>query len=352
MKIDYSKFNLILHIGAGKTGTTSIQQTLKTHKLQLDEQKVSYLGLMLEHGIFLYPWQKPDGWVHCFRLGIEKAQQQIHEALIKSINQLISDGYHTAIWSNESFFSDHSTILSLLWDLHNLGINISVIIYVRRHDSWARSAYLQWGIKHKNYEGKVKSFQEWYQNNPVQFSDKIQPWLEQQWIKLFVRNFDLCGDIIVDFLQCCNLKATKFSSLRENETPSAVALALWALYNSQVEEPVLPSELGGLLRHSKIFDNNTIDCDYNSLIPTHEDLKFVQNNSLKDRQILNDIFQRFGQPKVDETILKEKDFTVTNNQIFAALIQLLKFQQSRINQLDSRIKKIENIISNLADRTE
>lgn len=39
---------LILHIGAGKTGSTSVQFTLQRSREQLAAQGLGYLGLMLE----------------------------------------------------------------------------------------------------------------------------------------------------------------------------------------------------------------------------------------------------------------------------------------------------------------
>ncbi len=48
-RIGDGKFRLVFHIGAGKTGTTSIQRALRTHMLFLRKQGTWYLGYMLEH---------------------------------------------------------------------------------------------------------------------------------------------------------------------------------------------------------------------------------------------------------------------------------------------------------------
>ena len=52
------KIELILHIGAGKTGTSSIQETLRNNSLALNDQHVKYLGLMLEFAEHKYDYSK------------------------------------------------------------------------------------------------------------------------------------------------------------------------------------------------------------------------------------------------------------------------------------------------------
>jgi hypothetical protein len=40
-------FEIVVHVGDGKTGTSAIQKTLRQHPLELADVGILYLGLML-----------------------------------------------------------------------------------------------------------------------------------------------------------------------------------------------------------------------------------------------------------------------------------------------------------------
>ena len=341
MENEIENFKLIVHIGTGKAGSTSIQQTLNQQQALLNEHKVMYCGLMFEHARSLFPWQRIDGWVHFSKLNKAIAQKQLREVLLTTIAELTKRGFHTAIWSNETIFINSEVVIATLEEIAQMGADIAAIAYIRRHDAWARSAYLQWGIRHKTYRGKVKSFKDWYADNPVEFGENLKPWLNQPWLEMSVRNFDACDDVVADFLQCVELESVGIEPVRSHSTPSPVSLALWSLFNSQFEGVVSPVELNALLGNSGVLSTSFVDCDFNSLIPTLELLEEVKEESAADRQFLNDVFEASNQPEISTSSLKNKDMQVTDRQIHAALLMIVRYQTQCINQLNSRLKKLE-----------
>lgn len=336
-------FELIVHIGAGKTGSSSIQRTLGTHPEPLAAQKISYLGLMCEHApatTASYTWRTAGGWPDFKSLEGEVAKAQMEKVLADAATALLGMGFNRAIWSNESLFSDGRFIVPILKTMHGLGVKVRVVVYIRRHDTWARSAYLQWGIKHKTYSGPVKSFKDWHKTHAVNFSSGLRPWLNHEWIDLSIRNFDTCGDVVLDFLSCCKIDTANIASLRENETPNPVALALWSIYNSQFEPPMLPSELNLTLQRGGLLAQEPVGCDFTALLPTPEDIDTVLKIAAEDREFINQQFRQHGQPDMQTSPPKNKDMDVSQAQINAALLLLVKQQGDKIAWLTRQVKSL------------
>src|SRR5690606_15692465 len=99
---------IIFHIGMGKTGTSSIQRSLRKADDRLIKVGVKYLGLMLEHSpIKLYGWQNGAATAKFSTLDPIEAGKQVEEILTKTARHFEQAGVHTLIWSNEWFFGRH-----------------------------------------------------------------------------------------------------------------------------------------------------------------------------------------------------------------------------------------------------
>src|SRR3546814_15994242 len=105
---------------------------------------------------------------------------------------------HTLLWSNESFFDRNAQILEAFALLRD-ELDVTVVAYIRRHDSWARSAYMQWGLKHKTYTGRLKSFREWAIGGAPKFAEKLQAFNHLGVSKIILRNLDAVDDSVTDF---------------------------------------------------------------------------------------------------------------------------------------------------------
>jgi len=341
---------LVVHIGHGKTGSSSIQSTLRTNTENLLEQKTKYLGLNFEHSPFKhYEWQKPAAWNKLLELGTEVAPRELAHVLERTLNTIEKEGYEKAIWSNESLLVSPDIVIPALLAIQKVGVKITVVAYFRRHDAWARSAYLQWAVKHKASPGIVKPFDEWSKRS-FDFSNLVNTWLNQNWNKCLIRNFDELNDLVYDFLDCCELDSAEIISVRDNDTPSNVATNLWALYNSQTENPVLPNELYPILSDSKILNKNYLKVDLENLFPTQESLDLVLKNAKPDIDAMNKIFAVGGQPKFSNKELSKKDYTVGWEEMVAGLLDITKAQYEKINNLEQRLNQIERLVNeNLAN---
>ncbi|MCA9837914.1 MAG: hypothetical protein KC422_13435 [Trueperaceae bacterium] len=332
-------FELIIHIGSGKTGSTSIQQTLATNTEILETYKTRYLGLLGEgFAETFYTWQRQHGWLELLDLQ-EQAPEQLLACFNYSLPELVRLGYKRAIWSNEALFSCPDLILPVLSSLAEKGVKLNGIVYIRRHDAWARSAYLQWGIRHKSYKGKLKSFEEWSKDRNFSYMDKLESWLDTKDLKLNVRNYDALDNVVTDFLEFCQMDASAFSLLRANESPSDLALVMWAMFNGQYEEEVLPNSLMPLLAQGGLIDSVAEDILLTELLPKLEDLQTIREVYKKDRERLNVLFEQSGFDKMPEEDLEFKPISVSQGQINAALLQMLKAQNDKIRSLENRLNR-------------
>lgn len=87
---DGEKTKLIVHIGAGKTGSTSIQSTLRENQKVLAENGCKYLGMMLEKAQprSSYDWQQPSGSPMFFSLTPDLASMQLYDLLKSELLEL------------------------------------------------------------------------------------------------------------------------------------------------------------------------------------------------------------------------------------------------------------------------
>jgi hypothetical protein len=231
-------------------------------------------------------------------------------------------------------------VIPALNAIKNKGIKISVICYIRRHDSWARSAYLQWGIKHKTERGKVKSFSEWIPKK-INFSNALYKWTEFASENCYIQNFDKVDNLISDFFKCADVPMKNILEKREYETPGNVALNLWALYNSQFEKPVLPNDLYPLFNQSGLMNKSYCSVDLKSIFPTPLELNQVLKDSENDINAVNDIFEKHSQPKFSQEELSVKNYSVDTNELISGLLDVIKFQNNKLNDLESRIIRLE-----------
>ena len=90
--------NIILHIGAGKTGTTSIQSALEKETKLLTEQGFKYLGLMLENCYDKkYIWQNKHQDFHQVMTQNHQIKEELYEILNLTIDNAKKENIHTLI---------------------------------------------------------------------------------------------------------------------------------------------------------------------------------------------------------------------------------------------------------------
>jgi hypothetical protein len=330
----------IFHIGAGKTGTSSIQFTLRDGQPQLRADGVWYLGLMLEHAPTKhFPWQVFGGTDSFHKLSQEEGERQLRIVIQDTVARAREAGVHTLIWSSESFFDRFDKALGPLHDLVNQGVDLQLVAYVRRHDAWARSAYVQWAIKHKTAKGPVLPFEEWVKNRPPVFAPTLNRYEANFPGRLIVRNLDQAGDAVGDFLQVTGLAHLGLTHVRDNVTPDNAEVLMRAVFNTGIREAALPMLFDRIIgRHTSFAD--TPDGYLAKLMPDSDDLQAVRQHCEDDRHQINQFLRAQGQDELADDMLTAKPAVVDSDRLLMALARLCVFQMKRLENLEGQIKTL------------
>ena len=147
----------IIHLGLGKTGSTSIQYHFQQHFEALQQQGVLYAGLRFETLGKKEAWQRGAGTYT--RLSETELTVQFKEFAKQYVAYAESIGAHTIVLSNETFSTQLSRLKPFFdWLVGNFEVAFSV--YVRDIDSWLVSAYEQWGLKDTSKSRNIMTFEE------------------------------------------------------------------------------------------------------------------------------------------------------------------------------------------------
>ncbi|MBX3571718.1 MAG: hypothetical protein KF694_05135 [Mesorhizobium sp.] len=294
---------LVVHIGLGKTGSSSIQETLLHNAPILERQGVKYLGMMLENsdaGTKL-PWQRMSGSNAFFDgMSASDASEQLYDVLNRSISDLRQDGYSLAIWSNEWLATRGAHVCSALKKIKESGTDVEIQCYVRRHDRWIQSAYLQWGIKDKSYEGPVRSFDKWLEEfgqRDISFAPSLHFWDDLFGNRLRVFNYDSAGDVVDHFLRSNGISGA--SSIKENVTPDQVLLAAQSVFNGRKKRRMPPTEFGPISRLVTGTDENgAVLPPLDRLTPSVGSLQEIVASRRDDIEDVNRFLLRSGEPSL------------------------------------------------------
>lgn len=340
-----SDFELLVHIGTGKTGTSSIQKTLQENQPELQRQGVNYWGMWLEYApVHIHGWQRRGaGYNQFWNKEQNVFDKQVYEVLYASINQSIENGIFRAIWSSESIFDHNERLIPVLLKLVSLGVRIRIVVYFRNPASWAQSAYVQWGIKHKTYSGPIKTFDEWAGTARADFSAKLAPWLDS-FECVHVRNFDSQSDVVTDFLSVVGIESEAINSFWVYETPSNEEVALRALFNDRNERPALPMHFDEVFRYPSFRVGESIVQLMNRYLPTDEDLLRFQEQRSTDIDRLNEILIAQGQQPLRHEAPLAKKFSLNDGLFTSILAQMVLLQGRKISVLEKGLKELREVV--------
>jgi hypothetical protein len=174
--------NSILHIGAGKCGSSSLQAALSRNPVfQSKDRKVNYEYLSLfpaicdkiirKDMVFENALRSPQGYICSATAGnisqndnyIDSIRHEISQVLLESIIPILSfEG-----WVAEGATFTERKILP------RLGLKPKVVLFIRPQIAWLNSAWWQWGA----WSGR--SFKDWLADsakNPFHWTGYIQQW--------------------------------------------------------------------------------------------------------------------------------------------------------------------------------
>ncbi len=330
---------LVLHIGAGKTGSTSIQFTLRRIPEVLAAQGTAYVGLMLEKvpGATRHAWCAEGAPQKYFRAPDRVAtNEEVYQTILVELKRQGELGARQVIWSNEAFLTRHDRILGVIRQLAADGVPIRLICYVRRHDKWARSAYVQFGIKFKTYSGPLRNFTQWAANQNIAYAGDLDVWRTAFPGQLELFNFDAIGDVATHFMELVGLR--DITVVRANDSPSNALLAAWSVFNGRREEQTLPNAFTRLAAPLKVLQQKGAPVPpLAELLPDRADLEAIQNTCRADLEAVNAMLEAQGQPPMEYGALDEKPRDVSTWEIDRMLLQMVFSLQRQVLELQERL---------------
>lgn len=238
---------LILHIGMGKTGTSSIQHALNASRNDLLANKTQYLGMWFNlidpayanhlglRKLFDDFADKSDAYAAKFAEGLEKESNK--------------NGTNAFILSNEAIFGSFHKIEPFLTALKDK-IDLELILYVRNPRSWLPSAYTQWNIHHKTNKGPLKSFKE-NAGSLLRMYENIFKWHDAFPNNLTSRRHETNIDVVADFATTCDISLLN-SGKRVLDRSEPAETLLRAAFNNRYEQEVFPDRFDNIvLRRTK-----------------------------------------------------------------------------------------------------
>jgi hypothetical protein len=335
---------LIWHVGAGKTGTTSIQRTLAVNQSTLIGQGVKYLGYMLEEAqVQRFFWQQPAELEVFHRLSDQETEEALEAIFQEEMRYAFSEGIQTLIWSNESFYGRSEKALRALLKLDGKYFRLKIVAYVRSYEKWAKSAYIQWGIKHKTYIGKICSFEEWFNGQNYCFYESFLPIIEQCPDKFTLRNMEHLDDVVVDFLKICSIEPEELKIFRVYESPENLEIYLRSIFNNQFEEIVRPEKYDFLVGSTIRFDASPATY-LRSLLPNREEAENISKSFSDDREKLNKFLRFKGELPVNKDTVYVEKIEIDLDRLIGNLTSIVMNQILLNQEMNEKIVKLENLI--------
>lgn len=337
---------LIVHIGAGKTGSTAIQFSLREAATgpTLARQGTGYVGLMLERvpGARRHDWCT-EGAPQKFFQAREKARtdDEVYTVIRGELERLAARGMSRVIWSNEAFLVQNQRIIAILQRLVDSGVKLRIIAYVRRHDARARSAYVEFGLKSKRNEGGLRPFGEWTKGHAIRYAENLQIWEDAFPGALQLYNFDAAGDVGAHFCEVVGLEGV--TSVRANESPSDPLLAAWAVYNGSRAEPTWANDFRRVAQPLKIQNPATPPVPpLEALMPSAEDLAELRADCQPDMEAVNAILAEQGQPPLEFSDSTGRPVQVSSWDMDQMMLRMIYALQGQVLRLQRQVDELKN----------
>jgi len=341
---------LVVHVGHGRTGSSSIQRTLTEGLEQLEAQSVFFLGLVLERvDVGHSPvWHHEYGSPELFTMSPEVAAQEVHDVLAAGLQQAAREGATTAVWSNEWILQREAFVLPALARLRDEGADVSVVAYVRRHDAWARSAYIQWGIKHKTYPGVVRPFAEWrpgFGEDNFEFATHLRPWADAFGEAFHLYNFDAIDDVVQHFLAQLGVAGLPTASANASALPEVLSANV--VFSSMASDQLMPDRFE--YHHQRAGDPVRMP-PLDHLMPTADELAALVAASADDIAEVDALLTERGQPALDFDTPLEPVVNPTSEQADAYLAQVVYYLAEEVRGLKRELKGQQALVERLRRR--
>jgi hypothetical protein len=211
-------------------------------------------------GVPNYDWQKNGGWQEFLKF--PNNTKNFEQVLLNQINILSGEGCKIFVISNEGLLKYGLSHQLLIDNLRDKGFSVEIIYVYRRIYDYILSAYSQWGIKHKTFNGKLLPLDTWL----LQYDFCLTKYAKQ-WCKVVgkdnfkVIKFSKDQDIIPLFLSAIDLNSeyyseTPSSEIRSNLSLNNLELFFHATYNAHHNKALHPREVEMALRRLDQIDHH------------------------------------------------------------------------------------------------
>lgn len=331
----------IFHIGAGKTGSTSIQKALLHKKKSLQDAQMFYVGYLFEMlPSPRYIWQSPTGLPHANRLTVREFEDQVTDVLSDVVTYAKKNNIETIIWSNEILYRKGTSICKWCDWLSEKDIDVEIVAYARRHDKWSESAYKQFGLYGKTYRGPTKTFKQWIESSKVEFFAPLLPVLDNYGDKLKLRNLDAAKDAVSNFFELIKLPQQDNKKIIANQSISAEKLLIRAIFNGQYDFPVGGHVFNEFCKSPIPFNLSPQEV-LNNLLPCTKDLAKVTQESQQDIESINHLLNKQGEPPLESGDIEAKKEVINNDKLLMGTLELVCIQAKKIAELENRLLALE-----------
>ncbi|QVL52137.1 MAG: hypothetical protein KFB97_11770 [Cyanobium sp. M30B3] len=352
--------NLFVHIGMAKCASSSIQHVLRERSSELEENGIRYLGLNLEYASNArkHDWQRTGGW-HSW-LGSRDPIDQFTSIILETFERNTGKDL---LLSNESIFGTYSFIEPAIRTLSSHGINIVVLLVIRRPHEWFFSAYQQWALKDKTNSGGVKNVREWFYSKPPGYAEELSRWLDSPYThRLVIHQLDSPTSRLGDLFREVNLPSSLCVALdntRTNESDDSMALIARFLYQRLQDGRSPPSRF---VFAEKSLASNAINTLLEDRMKPFIDMEWIQQEFAthcdKQAQKINELLSSNGYANIRFLDAKQKPLIPPKNlidldsyivdedtrtlELISILLDICQSQNARLNQLSKRVQQLES----------
>lgn len=328
---------LILHIGMGKTGTSSIQNALSGSSIDLSEQNVRYLGMWFNAIDPAYQGYKGLQELSSLEESSQKNAAKLYVDYLKKLHT--EANLEKFILSNEGIWASIGSLKHFIEALRE-EIDLQLVAYVRNPYDWLPSAFTQWGLLHKQQTGPLQNFRQRSEVLLGQYA-AFMDWISNFEDILTVRPHNKKVDVVEDFTQLCGIKI-KPRNTRSLERSEPAETLLRAAFNNRYHQEVLPE----LFNRAVLNTQNPVPkmADLAQLAFDYEGIEEV----IRSRQDIFDyMFAKLG-PDFDflsggsSKSQKKTDLTSLESRLVDYLIQISFRQADRITQLEKEVQALKN----------
>lgn len=209
---------LYLHIGAPKTGSSSIQEFMVRNSSNFISSKLALYpnatGNNVAAEIDIH--KNPTYYWHG-RLFASNDKNKVVSFLQQCVNFCYEKNLNRLVISNETALNK-ATAGFIAEAVEAVGVSTRVICYIRRQDHYLESAWKQWGVKEINASDIQNSQSFWSHCN---WLDMVNNWSQffgkENMIIRPYENLQLKDGLIIDFLTCLELKANDLKKLEVDD---------------------------------------------------------------------------------------------------------------------------------------